>query len=111
MPLVETSTSIIGQPIEYPDGTPKITAAIVTMLPGDETGLHKHDAPLFAYMLSGEIEVDYGVDGKRRYVSGDAFIEAYKSPHNGRVLGTDQVRILAVFIGAEGVQNTVKTEE
>ena len=42
---------MLGQEIAYPDGTPVVTAAIVTMVPGQETGWHEHEAPLLAWML------------------------------------------------------------
>lgn len=105
--LLETSETIIGQPIIYPEGVAKVTAAIITMEPGQTTGLHRHDAPLFAYILDGKVRVDYGPDGTRLYRKGDAFVEALGSPHDGRNPGRRPTRILAVFAGAEGVANTV----
>lgn len=105
--LISTSESVIGQKLGYPEGTPRITAAIVTMAPGQETGWHVHDVPLFAHMLEGEITVDYGPDGVKTYRAGDSFIEAFRSRHNGRNTGNVPARILAVFAGAEGVPNTV----
>jgi quercetin dioxygenase-like cupin family protein len=104
--LLATSQTEIGQPIAYPQGVPKVTAAIITMEPGQETGLHAHHAPLFAYILSGELTVDYGPDGERVFKEGSAFLEAFNSDHNGRNTGPVATRILAVFMGAEGVANT-----
>lgn len=105
--LLQTSTTVIGQPIAYPSGTPMVTAAIVTMVPGQETGWHQHEVPLFAWMLEGELTVDYGAAGVKVYRKGDALVEALKSRHNGRNTGTGDVRLLAVFIGAEGAANTL----
>ncbi|KIC40123.1 hypothetical protein RA27_14915 [Ruegeria sp. ANG-R] len=105
--LVKTETSVIGQPLEYPEGTPQITMAIVTMQPGQQTGLHQHDVPLAAYILEGEITVDYGADGTKTYKEGDAFVEAFRSPHNGMNPGPGIARILAVFAGSDSVPNTV----
>jgi quercetin dioxygenase-like cupin family protein len=104
--LLTSSQTVIGQPIAYPQGVPKVTAAIITMEPGQETGLHAHHAPLFAYILSGELTVDYGPDGQRTFKEGSAFLEAFNSDHNGRNTGPLPTRILAVFMGAEGVVNT-----
>ncbi|MFO0993347.1 MAG: cupin domain-containing protein [Hyphomicrobiales bacterium] len=104
--LLSTSQTVIGQPIVYPQGVPKVTAAIITVEPGKETGLHLHRVPLFAYILSGELTVDYGPDGKRTFSQGSAFLEAFNSDHNGRNTGEVATRILAVFMGAEGVPNT-----
>ena len=44
--LLNTGETVLGQPIAYPkEGPAKVTAAIVTMLPGEETGWHKHEVP------------------------------------------------------------------
>ncbi len=61
--LLQGSETVLGQEIAYPAGKPVVTAAIVTMVPGQETGWHAHEAPLFAWMLEGELTVDYGPDG------------------------------------------------
>jgi len=103
--LLSSSQTVIGQPIAYPQGVPKVTAAIISLEPGKETGLHRHPVPLFAYILSGELTVDYGPDGRRVFKEGNAFLEALNSDHNGKNTGSDVTRILAVYIGAEGVAN------
>jgi len=105
--LLQSGKTIIGQEIAYPAGTPQVTAAIVTLQPGQETGWHHHDAPVFAYMLDGELTVDYGADGSHVYHAGDTFLEAFKTDHNGKTTSAEPSRVLAVFMGAEGVKNTV----
>ena len=72
---------------------------------------HKHEAPLFGWVMEGEITVDYGDAGKKTYKKGDAFIEALESYHNGKNTGDTVTRILAVFSGADGVPNTVMEAE
>ena len=109
--LVSSEKTIIGQDIVYPEGAAKITGAIVTMQPGDTTGWHKHDAPLFGWVMEGEVTIDYGEAGTRTYKKGDAFIEAFKSYHNGKNTSDGITRILAVFAGADGVANTVMKPE
>jgi quercetin dioxygenase-like cupin family protein len=97
------------QPFSYPTKKPaRVTAAIVTMPPGGTTGWHEHPVPLFGYMLEGEITVDYGPHGKRVYRKGDALMEAIDAAHDGHNTGQGVARILAVFMGAEGVSNTMK---
>ena len=105
--LLQSETTIIGQQIVYPEGPAQITAAIVTMQPGQVTGWHRHEAPLTAHMLEGELTVDYGGDGKRVYREGDTLIEALGSRHNGENTGNGIARIFVVFSGAVGVPNTV----
>ena len=103
--VLETATTIIGQPIAYPAGAAQVTAAIVTIPPGGETGWHLHAVPLFGYMLDGELTVDYGTKGTHVYKVGDALMEAMNWPHNGMNRGSVPVRILAVYIGAENTPN------
>ncbi len=78
------------------------------MQPGEETGWHEHGVPMFGYILEGELTVDYGAEGTRVYRKGDAVIEAIDTAHNGRNTGSGVARILAVFMGADGVANTTK---
>ncbi len=109
--LLSSGTSVIGQPISYPGGTPQITAAVVTMMPGAQTGWHTHDVPLVAYVLEGQVTVDYGPAGTRTYRPGDAFIEAYKTKHNGANTTDGVTRIFAVFAGSDSAASTVASSD
>lgn len=104
-PLFSGNQTVLGQTIAYPEGTPQITSAIVMLPPGGETKWHTHEVPLFAYILEGEITIDYGSKGVKVYKPGDAVLEAIDWPHNGTNKGTVPVRLLAVYIGAEGKAN------
>jgi quercetin dioxygenase-like cupin family protein len=100
-------TTIMGEPIVYPPGKAAVLAIIVTLLPGEETGWHRHGVPLFGYILEGELTVDYGERGTRKYLSGTGFMEAMATAHNGRNNGDKPCRILAVFMDAQGVEPTI----
>jgi quercetin dioxygenase-like cupin family protein len=105
--LLDTGTTTLGQKLSYPAGAAHVTAVVVTMQPGETTGWHRHDVPMFGYMLDGEITVDYGKSGTRTYRQGDAVMEAVDVLHDGRNTGRTPARVLAVFLGADGVPNTV----
>jgi quercetin dioxygenase-like cupin family protein len=105
--LLKAGNSVLGQPFAYPEGQPQVTAAIVTLMPGQETGWHRHEVPLLGYILEGALTVDYGPAGSRTYEAGDAFLEAFGSDHDGRNAGDAAMRLLAVYMGAEDVPNTV----
>ncbi len=106
-PLLRTGTTVVGEPVVYPTGAPaQVTAAVVSLAPGEETGWHTHGMPVVGYMIEGELTVDYGEKGQRVYRAGDALMEAIAVAHNGRNTGSGPVRILAVFIGAEGLTPT-----
>jgi quercetin dioxygenase-like cupin family protein len=103
VPLLATGADIVGEMLRYPTtGPAKVTAAIVTLAPGAKTIAHKHGVPLFAYVLEGEITVDYGEHGRRTYRQGEAFMEAMAVAHFGANTGSQPMRLLAVYMGAEG---------
>ncbi|NFV80833.1 cupin domain-containing protein [Magnetospirillum aberrantis] len=106
--LVDTTKTVVGEDIRYPTtGAPKVHAVVVTIAPGTETVLHHHPAPMFAYILEGEVTVDYGASGKQTFGPGAGFVEAMNVSHKGLNTGTVPVRILAVSMGAEGTENVV----
>lgn len=106
--LLSTSTTVMGERIAYPTtGPARVTANIVTIAPGAETIFHRHPAPMFAYILEGEVTVDYGAAGKRVFRQGEAMMETMQTVHRGSNAGTGVVRILSVHMGAEGTQNVV----
>src|SRR5262245_60086813 len=86
-PLYASGVDTLGQPIVYPPGAAKLTAAIVTIPPGGETGWHRHEVPLFAYILEGALTVDYGSKGKKVYETGVTGMEAMNWNHNGMNAG------------------------
>jgi quercetin dioxygenase-like cupin family protein len=105
-PVLSTGTTVTDEPIRYPAGVAHITAVELTLKPGQQTGWHTHAVPLFGYILEGELTVDYGANGKRTYRKGEALAEAMNEAHNGRNTGRRPLKILVVFIGADGVPNT-----
>jgi quercetin dioxygenase-like cupin family protein len=106
-PLLQAGTDVLGAPVSYPKGSPNVTAAIVIVPPGGETGWHRHEVPLFAYILEGELTVDYGDKGKRTYRAGDSVLEAMNWPHNGANTGEIPMKLLAVYMGGSGKANAV----
>lgn len=111
VPLLSTGKNIVGETIRYPTtGPAHVTAAIVTLAPGARTIAHKHGVPLFAYILEGELTVDYGARGKRTYNKGQAFMEAMDVAHFGLNTGAQPVRLLAVYMGAEGARDVIPAQ-
>lgn len=110
-PLLVTSETVLNEQLRLSDGSPlKITSHIVTISPGEETAWHKHGAPIYAYILSGEVTVDYGDKGTRTFGPGTAFLEAMNYWHRGTNRGKDSVRILVVYMGSDKVQNVIPKE-
>lgn len=104
--LLVTGETVVGENIQYPTtGAPKITVAVVTVAPGSPAAFHRHPVPLVAYILEGELTVDYGEKGVKTFRQGDAVVEAMNVPHRGMNLGVGIVKLLAVYVGAEGSAN------
>ena len=58
-PLLKTDTTSIGQKIAYPNfENDEVTMLKVTIPPGQSTGWHQHQIPVFAYVLSGTLTVE-----------------------------------------------------
>ena len=58
------TTAANGQRLSYlTSDRPEVTALIVEIPPGGETGWHLHNVPVYAYMIAGTIIVEMG-DGK-----------------------------------------------
>src|SRR5690606_15196465 len=106
-PLLQGGEDVLGTPLTYPEGKVNVTAAIVTIPPGGTTGAHSHEVPLFAYILEGELTVDYGDKGTRTYRAGDSVLEAISLPHNGTNTGSVPMKLLAVYMGGGTKANTV----
>lgn len=108
--LLETGASVDGAPFAYPTGgAAMVTAVDVVFPPGSRTGWHRHDVPLFNYVVEGALTVTYADGTERVYRAGEAVVEAVSVAHWGRNDGDVDARLLTVVIGAQGVPYTVET--
>jgi quercetin dioxygenase-like cupin family protein len=101
IPLVDGPKTILGQSFKYPSGTPLINAFNIDIPVGKKTSLHKHAVPLFVYVVSGEMIVDYGSKGKRTFKAGAAYIEAIEWCHIAQAVGNQPAKIIGVYLGQE----------
>ena len=100
-PILCTTRTASGQPIAYPKtGSPQVTAVLVEIPPGAETGWHVHPYPCYAYILSGKLTVKIQGKKPRELRAGDALVEVVNTPHNGMNKGREPVR-LVMFVTAE----------
>lgn len=100
--------TVLDQLIAYPGvSQAQVSAAVLTFEPGARTGLHRHDAPLFVYVLEGTITVTYDGGVVKELSAGMGFLEAIGTAHEGENRTDGPVRLLAVNVGAQGVTNTV----
>ena len=108
-PLLKTAVTSAGQPIVYPQITdPEVSGFIVEIPPGTETGWHKHPFPCYAYVLSGELSVDFEDGRTNHFTAGQAFAEGVNLLHNGRNIGTESVRLVLFVTGEKDKPFTVR---
>ena len=101
--ILQTETMINGQPIHYQDAErPHVTAMIVDIAPGGQTGWHSHAMPVYAYLLTGQLTVKVE-DGKTMELKeGNAFVEVVKLKHNGINNGKTPVKLVVFYLGEKG---------
>lgn len=105
--LNAVSETVLSQTVAYPsDSQAQISSSIITLMPGQSTPSHRHDAPMFGFILSGELEVSYDGGFTKRLSTGEALVEAIGTYHAGTNVSKVPCKILVVNIGAEGVLNT-----
>ncbi|MES2637654.1 MAG: cupin domain-containing protein [Pseudomonadota bacterium] len=109
-PLLKTTTSWNGTPINYPNGQAEITGMIVEIAVGAETGWHFHAVPSFGMMLEGSLEVSLKDGNTKTLHTGDALVEVVNTLHNGRNIGNKPVKIVVFYAGATGSQLTEKSQ-
>jgi quercetin dioxygenase-like cupin family protein len=108
-PLLRATTTSAGQPIVYPNtADPEVTAVLVEIPGGAETGWHKHPYPCYAYVLSGEIFVEVQGGTINQFTAGQAFAESVNTFHNGRNSGPEPVRLVMFVTGEKGEPFTVR---
>ena len=106
--LDKQAQTVLDQFLQYPTGSQaQVSSAVLTFAPGVSTGLHKHEAPLYVYVLEGTITVTYEGGIVKDFSAGSAILEAVGTAHNGENRTDKPVKLLVVNIGAEGVANTV----
>lgn len=105
---LQTSTTAIGQPLQFPLFRNQFTGVIIELAPGGQVGRHMHPVPNFVYVLEGAITIEADGHPARTYAAGEAFAESVNTWHNGINRGTVPVKVLVVFAGEEGRPVTIR---
>jgi len=109
--ILKTATTGNGAPVAYlKTDQPEITALIVDIAPGAQTGWHKHSVPVYAYVVSGFLTVDIEGNISRQFNPGDVIVEVMNARHNGVNKGSFPVKLIVFYTGAKDVPNVIKTD-
>jgi quercetin dioxygenase-like cupin family protein len=108
-PLLRATTDAAGQPLAYPvTDQPQVTAVMVEIPPGAETGWHKHPFPCFAYILSGALTVEMEGGKVHQLSAGQALAESVNVMHNGKNVGAEPVKLVMFVMGEREKPFTVR---
>lgn len=110
-PLMKTSSSWDAKPIAYPAGAAEVTALIVEIAAGGQTGWHEHQVPSFAYVMEGTLEVTRATGETKVLHVGDMLPEVVDTLHNGRSLDGKAVKLLVLYAGSSEKKLTVPHPE
>lgn len=102
--IMDTEENIIGQKITYPAGQPLIISEVIDLPPHASIPWHEHLVPMYAYIIKGEIIVDYGDKGVKSIREGEAMVEAVNFRHKGANNTNKAAKILIVYMSAGGKQ-------
>ncbi len=98
-----------GRKIVYPvTDKAEVTVMTVDIAAGSETGWHSHPIPVYAYVLTGTLDVVLEDGRVMTFRGGDAIVEVVDTLHNGRNRGSETVRLAVFYTGMEGKPNVVK---
>lgn len=101
--LLKTDSTSIGQKIIYPvTDSAEVTMVKVTIPPGKSTGWHLHNVPVFAYVLQGTLTVKLESGKTLDFPTNSTFAEVINLLHNGTNNGTDDLVLIAVYMGVKG---------
>jgi quercetin dioxygenase-like cupin family protein len=110
--ILTSTTAANGQKLSYlKTENPEVTAMIVEIPPGGETGWHTHVVPVYAYILSGSITVEIEGGKKYDFKEGDVIFEVKDTPHNGRNNGGQTAKLVVFYTGEVGKPNVTRVNK
>lgn len=109
--LLKTDTTTLGQKIKYPQfRDEEITISKITIPPGKSTGWHKHEFPVFAYILKGNLTIEFDNNKTLQFSENSSFSEVINTYHNGVNNGKNDIILIAFFMGAKGLKLSVHND-
>lgn len=110
--LLRTDTTSIGQKITYPEfADPEVTMLKITIPPGKSTGWHKHNIPVFAYVVKGVLTVELEDHQIKKFKEESTFAEMRNTYHNGSNMEDTDLVLIAVYLGGKGQKLSIPKEK
>ena len=107
--LFQSTLTAAGQPIVFPKSHSEVTALMVDIPAGTDTGWHKHPWPRYAYVVSGVITVENDAGQAKTYRAGEFFVEQINIFHHGTT--TVPTRLLVIDQDVAGKGNQINRSQ
>lgn len=105
--VLQTETTVIGQPILLPASSSAIVALLGEFAPGAVNPRHLHPVHQFAYILEGALTLEPEGHQPYLFTAGQAFIEVLHTWHTASNRGATAVRFFTFFFSEEGKPLTI----
>ncbi len=106
-PVLATTKTTIGQPLVLPNKNPQVVVITMVIAPGIRLPRHMHPFARYAYVLQGELTVEYEGGQRQTFHAGDFIVEAIGVWHFGTNTGAAPLRLLVIDQVEAGKSNTI----
>jgi quercetin dioxygenase-like cupin family protein len=106
-PILTTTKTVTGQPLVLPDKNPQVVVTRLEIAPGARLARHKHPFARYAYVLQGEVTIEYEGGRRQTFHAGEFIVEAIDVWHFGTNTGAVPLQLLVIDQVEAGKSNTV----
>ncbi len=106
-PVLATTTTAVGQPLVLPGKNPRVIVTTLEIAPGAKLPRHMHPFARYAYVLQGEVTVEYDGGQRQTFRAGEFIVEAIGLWHFGTNTGAVPLRLLVIDQVEAGKPNTI----
>lgn len=105
-PVLTTTKTATGQPLVLPNQNPQVIVTTMEIAAGAKLARHMHPFARYAYVLQGEVTVEYEGGQRQTFRTGEFIVEAIGVWHFGTNTGTVPLRLLVIDQVEAGKSNT-----
>jgi quercetin dioxygenase-like cupin family protein len=106
-PVLMATTTTIGQPLVLPSKNPQVIVTTMEIAAGAKLPRHMHPFARYAYVLAGEITVEYEGGRRQTFHTGEFIVEAIGVWHFGTNTGGVPLKLLVIDQVEQGKSNTI----
>jgi len=106
-PVLTTTRTATGQPLVLPAQDPQVIVTRMEIAPGAKLPRHMHPFARYAYVLEGEVTVEYEGGQRQTFRAGEFIVEAIGVWHFGTNTGKGPLSLLVIDQVEVGKSNTI----